>query len=114
MKEFIELDGKKYRVEFNWNTITEYCEIKNIEDLSALDSLKNLSASDLRLFIYCALKEGERMEGKEFLVSVLDLGGILKFQDIQHLMQVFKKQSSFTLDSKEPPGDVKKKRMKFF
>ncbi len=113
MKEYIELEGKKYRIEFNWNTITEFCELKNISDLSALDSLKNLSAGDLRLFIHCALKEGERMDGKEFNITALELGGILKFHDIQRLMLVFKKQSSFSVASEVTTKEVKKKR-RFF
>jgi hypothetical protein len=112
MKEYIELAGKKYRIEFNWNTITDYCEIKNITDLSALDSLASLSPGELRQFLHCAIKEGERMDGRELEITAVEFGGMLKFDDIQKLMQVFQKQSSFPGVSTSA-GTKKKKRLFF-
>lgn len=102
MKNTINIAGKKCRLEFNWNALTEYCGLTGITDLSAIDNISHISASDMLIFIYCAVKEGERMEGREFSLQPLDLGALLRPADIGEAMIVYSLQSKGAVDENVP------------
>jgi hypothetical protein len=112
MNSYIELNHKRLRVEVNWNTISDFCELKGMKDLTELDDLGKMTARDLLDFIYCAIKEGERMDSKPFRLTARDLGAELKPHHIVEFMQIYKAQSDSGVES--PAVQSKKKSRKFF
>lgn len=93
MKNTVIVGGRVFRVEFNWNALADYCELSGLEDISKLDSLSTVTATDMRTFIFCAIKEGERMEKREFDLSPLDLGAMLRPADIAEIMKIYANQT---------------------
>lgn len=108
MKHYLELSGKKYRVEVNWNANTDYLDQIGGEDLSALDNLATMKASEFLLYIHCCIKEGERMDEREFKLTTLDLGGIMRQGDILKFVDIYKQQSGISTSVADVP---KKKGM---
>lgn len=106
--DVVEINGQPWRVEFNWNTIAAFLEANNLE-LSAVDELQKLKPSQITVLIHEALKEGARMESKEFPYSVKDIGSNLSVTDIAALLTVFQKHVS----AKNANTDGAKKK-KFF
>lgn len=102
----IELDGVLWRVEFNWNAISEYLEANNM-DLSAIDDLKTMKPKQITELVYYGLVEGARLEGKEFPYSVKDLS--LSVRDVTALLVIFSRHVNVT-----NTHDVAKKKEKLF
>ncbi len=109
MNYYLKLDNN-YRVEINWNSHIEYCSMKGIKDLSGLDDLANLSVGDLLDFIWCSLKEGERMDKRNFNITPLDLGALLKPTDIISFLNIYKEQCQVSITKTDTQGEVKKRR----
>jgi len=110
--DYLKLPEQSLRIEVNWNAITDFTELKGITNLAELDDLQKMTAKDLLDFIYCAAKEGERMDGRPCKMTAKDLGSQLKTSHIVEFMRIYAKQSSTGLD--EPSVDAKKKKKKFF
>lgn len=114
MKEYITIAGKKHRIEFNWNALSLYCEKIGINDLSAIDNIAHITPADMLIFIWCAIKEGERMDSREFEMSYLDLGAVLRTADIAEAMKIYAKQTKIDAEpgniNDSNPSAAKKKR----
>lgn len=114
MKEYINIAGKKHRIEFNWNALSLYCEKIGINDLSAIDNIAHITPADMLIFIWCAIKEGERMDSREFEMSYLDLGAVLRTADIAEAMKIYAKQTKIDAEpgntNDSDPSAAKKKR----
>lgn len=93
-KHYLEIGELKLRVEANWNATLAYCECKGVDNLSALDNLGELSPGDLTTMMHCCIKEGERMDEREFVMSELDLGAILRPQHVGQFIQMYQEQSA--------------------
>jgi len=112
--DYLKLPGQTLRIEVNWNAIADFCELKGIKDLTELDDLSKMTAKDLLDFIYCAAKEGERMDGKAFKMTAKDLGSGLKTSHIVEFMHIYRNQSDTGLVNEGGKESTKKKKRKFF
>lgn len=92
-KSYLTIGEKNYRVEANWNATLDYCDRKGVTELSALDNLGQLTPGDLTIMMHCCIKEGERMDGREFNMTELDLGGILRPFHIGEFVRIYQEQS---------------------
>ena len=92
--EYIELGGRKLRVEVNWNAICEFTEITGIEfnDFCQQAIDKKASPTSIRSLIYVSIKEGERMDGHEFTISELDLGADIRPGAVFKFIEIFTRQ----------------------
>ena len=68
-KDYIVIEGKRYRVEVNWNAMLDFAEkrgLTNIGELMDLNEIDNANVADL-----CAagIREGERLEGRECTIT---------------------------------------------
>lgn len=99
MKNTVNIGGRICRVEFNWNALADYCELSGLEDISKLDNLSAITATDMRTFIFCALKEGERMAGRDLELSPVDVGALLRPADISEIMQIYASQTKCSIDN---------------
>jgi hypothetical protein len=89
----IEINGKDYRIEFNWNTIVNFIDADNLT-LADLDRLGTMSPRQITNLIWCALKEGCRLEKVEFPFSVEDLGAVLGVETITEILKIYTRQTS--------------------
>lgn len=90
MKETIELD-LPYRVEFNWNAIADFVESEGLK-LSNLEDMRDLTVSQITRLIYCGVKEGERLDGHDFGMSLLDFGALLSPSKVSDILDIYRKQ----------------------
>lgn len=111
MNDYLTLKGVKFRVEVNWNATTEFCELKGIKNLTKLDSIVNLSAADFRLYVFSCIKEGERMDGRSFEITPIELGSMMTEANIVQFIDIYKKQTIYK--SSSDTGKVKKKKFLF-
>jgi hypothetical protein len=104
--DYLEINGQKCRIEFNWNTISNFLEDNGLE-LSAMDELAKMKPSQITQLIHSALKEGARMEKKEFPYSASDVGAGLSIADVNDVLTIF--QCHVNRKSSSEP--VKKKKL---
>ena len=110
--DFIEINEKQYRVEFNWNSITDFLESENL-NLTDADDLKQLKPRQITGLIYAGIIEGCRIEKTEFPFSKLDFGAVLSPSDVGELLLIYQRQTA-TPNTKVQPGDKKKGLMNRF
>lgn len=103
--DVVEINRKPWRIEFNWNTIAAFLEANNLE-LAAVDELQQLKPSQITDLIFEGLKEGARIEGKEFPYSAKDVGAAISVNDIAALLTIFQKH----VTAKNTGDDAKKKK----
>lgn len=86
--DYLELGDKRYRIEFNWNTIAAWMDNTGhaFEDLGDMKSVKG---SDLTELFYQSVVEGSRMDGVEFPLSKLDFGAMLNPRKVADLLIIY-------------------------
>jgi len=112
--DYLEIDGKNYRIEYNFNAIGDYLDRtgKSLSDLMDFGSIK---AKEMLMLIWCGVYEGERLEGRELELSVEDLGAILAPEDIHNAIDVMTKHMTPHTDGKAAKDDgQQKKRIRWF
>ncbi len=103
-KSYLTIGEIKLRVEANWNATLDYCDRKGVTELSSLDNLGELTPGDLTTMMHCCIKEGERLDGREFTMTEQDLGGILRPYHVGEFVRIYQEQSMIESDK-----DAKKK-----
>lgn len=88
----IRINDKDYRVEVNWNVLSELCRIKGIDDVSAIDQVTKFSPEEIANLIYLCLKEGADMDGKELDLKLEDIGRYVRVKELNDFLLIFKKQ----------------------
>lgn len=73
-KDYIEYSGKRYRVECNFNAITEFLEATGKDTFDGLAGIAHLKPSDLAPLMAASINEGERIEGRECKLTGKDVG----------------------------------------
>lgn len=93
IKEYINLDGKKYRVEANWNAVADFCRRKGVVNLTQLDILSRIGIDDVLTLMSCCIKEGERLDGKDFDLTEQDLGSLANASVVSEFITMYVQQS---------------------
>ncbi|MDH5524531.1 MAG: hypothetical protein OEY01_11145 [Desulfobulbaceae bacterium] len=96
----IDINGATYRVEFNWNATVDFLETEGL-NLTDADSLDNLKPSQITSLIYAGVKEGARMEAKDFPFTVKDFGAALGFAEVAALLEIFKAHTAVKTTAKK-------------
>ena len=65
MKDFLKIGDSEYRVEANWNAIAGFCRKKEFLICLSLMSWY-ISIDDILPLMHCCIKEGERLEKRNF------------------------------------------------
>jgi len=108
-KDYIKLkNGQQFRVEVNWNSISDFCEVQGMSELSAIDNISKLKLTDVSALVWSAVREGERMDGTEFTHSIRDFAAKMLPSNISDFMLILQKQLSTGEEKSEP---AKKKAM---
>lgn len=116
--DHIEINGLNYRVEFNWNAITDFLESENLQ-LTDADNLKELKPRQITGLIYAGVVEGCRLDGTAFPFTKLDFGASITPQMVGELLLIYTRHTSTNSVSKKTPSDepaesTKKKKMNLF
>ena len=90
MKDFVEIDGRQYRVEFNFNAIGDFCAIKGA-GLDVFERFSELGINDLILLFHCGIVEGERLEGRDCDLTLRDLGAVIDASDFEHVAEIIER-----------------------
>ena len=94
MKEdYIVIGGKQYRVEANWNALSVFLKEVGRDTIDGLISFKNLHPSEMPVLMAACIAEGERLDGREFTMKALDLGAIIKIDDVNAFLDIYVRQS---------------------
>lgn len=92
-KDTIVLGGIEYRVEANWNALSAFLKEVGRDTIDGLISFKNLRPSEIPILMVACITEGERLEGREFNMTALDLGAIIKIEDANAFLDIYVRQS---------------------
>lgn len=84
----VEIGGKKYRIEFNWNAISGWMDITG-HQFDDLADVKKIRGADLTELCYQGILEGCRLESVEFPFTVKDLGAVMSPKTVAAFMNVF-------------------------
>jgi len=90
----IDVDGRKIRIEFNWNTTIEFldrCGI-TLETFAQLSAGAAITPRHIRQLAWCGAIEGERCDGREFLLTEEEFGALLRPYHIDTVMEIFAEQ----------------------
>lgn len=104
MKDFINIGGNTYRVEVNWNAISEYLVFVGRDDIQALANFGQLKPSDLTALLAASINEGERLEGNDVHFTPQELGEKCDFAVIGEFLQIYIRQSSPKGQDEETDG----------
>jgi hypothetical protein len=106
--EYISLtNGRKIRIEWNWNTVAEWTartgrEITDLNDGKA-------DVSQMRTIAYCCAVEGESIDGKELGMSEVEFGRLVNMQGIVDFAKILTSQALLAEQKKsEAPTKLQK------
>ena len=101
-KDTIVIAGKTYRVEVNWNALAAFLAAVGRDTIEELASFNTIRPSEIAALVWACIKEGERLEGREFALSVLDIGAIIGPADVAAFMEIYVRQSSPQMEVENP------------
>lgn len=116
MKDFILIGNKEYRVEINMNTVEDWESLAQLKlgqfELQAAESVKTggVPTRAMLLWLFCAIREGEQLEGREFKYDFREFKRMLKPSVMSTFAPIFIKQYIGEQSKTEPDNEVKKKK----
>ena len=113
-QDYIEIGGVKYRARFNWNALTGFLSDTGQDSIDALNNFK-VTPSSITVLIYHGLREGERLEGREFTLTKEDIGEHMNIALVNRVMEIFLRHNGGDKTVKvEEPADPAKKKSRLF
>lgn len=106
-KSFISLGGKTYRVEVNWNALSNFLKATGRDTLDGLSDISSMRPSDIAPLMAAAINEGERLEGRGCQFTGESIGEILRTSHISKFMDIYIAQSRMAVE--EDKGEEAKK-----
>ena len=100
-KDYIEIAGKRYRVESNWNALTAFLEAVGRNTLDELSKINMFRPSELTALMAACIAEGQRLDGSKDVPTALDLGAVITPEDVRVFMDIYVRQSNPELNQEE-------------
>lgn len=100
-KSFIEICGKTYRVEVNWNALSAFLVAVGRDTLEGLSDIASMRPSDIAPLMAAAINEGERLEGRESHLTGEVLGAMIRPSHVGEFMEIYIRQSSASVDMED-------------
>lgn len=107
-QDYIELAGNRYRARFNWNALTGFLADTGQDSIEALNNFK-VTPTGITVLIWHGLKEGERLDGREFTLTKEDIGENLNVPLVERVMEIFMRHNG---SGEGAAGTSKKKTRK--
>lgn len=89
----INIGGKEYRVEANWNALIAFLETKGETSLESLQNFGSLKVTDIAGLMAACINEGERLEGHSCDFTAKDLGAMISAATVSEFLKIYYKQS---------------------
>ena len=102
-KDYIEIAGKHYRVESNWNALTAFLDAVGRDTLDELSRINTIRPSELTALMAACIEEGERLDGRDGAPSAKDLGAIITPDDVREFLEIYVRQSNPQKTQEEEP-----------
>jgi len=83
MIDAITIKGREYRIEANWRAITGYLRAIGNDSMEAVADVVSLSPSSIGGLMAACINEGERIEGRDTVVSASILDDLYPAEAIQ-------------------------------
>lgn len=106
-KSFINIGGKDYRVEVNWNALSSFLKAVGRDTLEGLSDISNMKPSDIAPLMAAAINEGERLEGRESRFTGESIGEVIRPSHVSKFMAIYIDQSRAKLEAEEEPAKKK-------
>lgn len=93
-KDYIEIDGKKVRVEANWNALTAFLAATGRNTMDGLSDLATMKPTDIAPLMAACANEGERLDGRETDYTGQQIGEICGMTEIARFIGIYAEQTS--------------------
>ena len=100
-KDYIEIAGKRYRVESNWNALTAFLDSVGRNTLEELSQLDKLRPTEVTAMMAACIAEGQRLDGSQDCPSALDLGAVITPDNVKAFFEIYARQSNPQLNKEE-------------
>lgn len=101
-KFFITIGGNSYRVEVNWNALSNFLKAVGRDTLEGLSDITSMRPSDIAPLMAAAINEGERLEGRESCFTGESLGEIIRPFHVGKFVDIYIQQSRAQVEVDEP------------
>ena len=101
-KDYMNIGGKQYRIEVNWNAVGDFLAAVGRDSLEELSNIGVLKPSEIATFIACAANEGERLEGRECALKGRDVGAMMTADDLAVFLEIYIRQSHPQVEAEDP------------
>lgn len=105
-KEYINIGGRKCRVEVNWNATTAFLVAVGRDTLEELSHIESFRPSELTALMAACIAEGERLDGRTDAPSAIDIGAVVTPSDVADFIRIYVRQSSPRIDVEEPKKEA--------
>ena len=105
-KDYIEIAGKRYRVESNWNALTAFLDAVGRNTLDELSKIDSIRPSELTALMAACIAEGERLDGRGNAPTALDLGAVITPDAVRNFLEIYVRQSNPQLTQEEPKQEA--------
>ena len=93
-KDYIEISGRRFRVEANWNALTSFLDAVGRDTLDELSRINTIRPSELTALMAACIEEGERLDGRDGAPSAKELGAIITPDDVREFLTIYVRQSN--------------------
>jgi hypothetical protein len=100
-KDYIEISGRRFRVESNWNALTSFLDAVGRDTLDELSRINTIRPSELTALMAACIEEGERLDGRDGAPSAKDLGALITPDDVREFLTIYVRQSNPKLNQDE-------------
>ena len=101
-KDYIEIAGRRFRVESNWNALTAFLDAVGRDTLDELSRINTIRPSELTALMAACIEEGERLDGRDGAPSAKDLGALITPDDVREFLNIYVRQSNPQVSQEEP------------
>ena len=91
--DYLVFNGKKVRVEANWNAIVAFLSARGQDTMEALSQFGKLAPSDMASLLAACINEGERLDGRSANYTAEDIGELCNLETISEFMDIYVRQS---------------------
>lgn len=93
--DYIEIDGKRMRVEGNWNAICDFLAERGKDTFDGLVGMDKITPGDIAPLMAACIREGERLDGRPCSLSSKDIGAMPGMMaKVPEFMEIFSRQSA--------------------
>lgn len=93
-KDYIIIDGKKVRVEANWNALTAFLDATGRNTMDGLSDLAVMKPTDIAPLMAACANEGERLDGREASYTGQQIGELCGMTEMAQFISIYAGQTS--------------------